>query len=121
MKLINNTLLGVGLQAIAEAATLGQKAGLERNHLLDVLAQTTVVAPAHKGKLKNAQRNEYEANFPLRLMHKDFGLALEMAAELRVPMPTTAVAQQLCAAELAKNEEEDFSATIRLMNELAKL
>jgi len=121
MKLINNTLLGVGLQAIAEAATLGQKAGLERNHLLDVLAQTTVVAPAHKGKLKNAQRNEYEANFPLRLMHKDFGLALEMAADLRVPMPTTAVAQQLCAAELAKNEEEDFSATIRLMNELAKL
>ena len=121
MKLINNTLLGVGLQAIAEAASLGQKAGLDRDLLLDVLGQTTVVAPAHKGKLKNAQRNEYEANFPLRLMHKDFGLALEMAARLRVPMPTTAVAQQLCAAELAKNEEEDFSATIRLMNELARL
>ena len=121
MKLINNTLLGVGLQAIAEAATLGQKAGLDRDRLLDVLGQTTVVAPAHKGKLKNAQRGEYEANFPLRLMHKDFGLALDMAARLRVPMPTTAVAQQLCAAELAKDVEEDFSATIRLMNELAGL
>lgn len=121
MKLINNTLLGVGLQAIAEAATLGQKAGLDRDHLLDVLGQTTVVAPAHKGKLKNAQKDEYEANFPLRLMHKDFGLALALAARLRVPMPTTAVAQQLCAAELAKDEEEDFSATIRLMNELARL
>lgn len=121
MKLINNTLLGVGLQAIAEAATLGQKAGLDRDHLLDVLGQTTVVAPAHKGKLKNAQTGEYAANFPLRLMHKDFGLALALAARLRVPMPTTAVAQQLCAAELAKDEEEDFSATIRLMNELARL
>lgn len=121
MKLINNTLLGVGLQAIAEAATLGQKAGLDRDHLLDVLGQTTVVAPAHKGKLKNAQKDEYEANFPLRLMHKDFGLALALAARLRVPMPTTAVAQQLCAAEMAKDEEEDFSATIRLMNELARL
>lgn len=121
MKLINNTLLGVGLQAIAEAATLGQKAGLDRDHLLDVLGQTTVVAPAHKGKLKNAQTGKYAANFPLRLMHKDFGLALALAARLRVPMPTTAVAQQLCAAELAKDEEEDFSATIRLMNELARL
>ena len=121
MKLINNTLLGVGLQAIAEAATLGRKAGLDRDRLLDVLGQTTVVAPAHKGKLKNAQRDEYEANFPLRLMHKDFGLALALAARLRVPMPATAVAQQLCAAELARGEEEDFSATIRLMNELARL
>ena len=121
MKLINNTLLGVGLQAIAEAVALGQKAGLDQGQLLDVLAQTTVVAPAHKGKLKNVQTGEYEANFPLRLMHKDFGLALGLAAQLRVPMPTTAVAQQLCAAELAKGVEEDFSATLRLMAELAGL
>ena len=36
-------------------------------------------------------------------------------------MPVTAVAQQVCAAELAKDREEDFSATLRLMRELAQL
>ena len=121
MKLVNNCLLGVGLQAIAEAVVFGRKAGLDRDRLLDVLAQTTVVAPAHKGKLKNAQTDQYEANFPIRLMHKDFTLVLSLAAQLRAPMPVTAVAQQLCAAELAKDQEEDFSATLRLMRELAQL
>lgn len=121
MKLINNTLLGVGLQAIAEAIALGRKAGLDQGQLLDVLGQTTVVAPAHKGKLKNAATGEYAANFPLRLMHKDFGLALALGAKFCVPMPAAAAAQQMCAAELAKGVEEDFSAVIRLMAELAGL
>ena len=121
MKVVSKCLLGLGLQAIAEAITLGQKASLDKETLLTVLGQTTVVAPAHVGKLKNAQSDTYEANFPLRLMHKDLGIALGMASQLRVPMPTTAVAQQLYAAELAKEQEEDFSATIRLMREMAGL
>jgi 3-hydroxyisobutyrate dehydrogenase len=121
MKVINNTLLGLGLQAVAEAIALGVKSGLDPAQLLDVLGQSTVVAPAHKGKLQNVRMGDYPANFPLRLMHKDFGLALGLAAQLRVPMPATAVAQQLCAAELAKDVEEDFSATIRLMQEMAGL
>ncbi len=121
MKIVNNCLLGLGLQAIAEALALGQKAGLPRDTLLGVLAQTTVVAPAHMGKLKNAASDTYDANFPLRLMHKDLGIALGMASELRVPMPTTAVAQQLYAAELSKEKEEDFSAVIALMREMARI
>ena len=119
MKVINNTLLGLGLQAVAEAIALGVKSGLDPAQLLDVLGQSTVVAPAHKGKLQNARTGEYPANFPLRLMHKDLGLALGLAAQNRVPMPATAVAQQICAAELAKDVEEDFSVTIRLMQEMA--
>lgn len=119
MKVINNTLLGLGLQAVAEAIALGVKSGLDPAQLLDVLGQSTVVAPAHKGKLQNARTGDYPANFPLRLMHKDLGLALGLAAQNRVPMPATAVAQQICAAELAKDVEEDFSATIRLMQEMA--
>ena len=51
MKLVVNTLLGVGMQAIAEAVVLGEKIGLDRETLLDVLSKTAVVAPAHVGKL----------------------------------------------------------------------
>ena len=45
MKLVVNTLLGVGMQAIAEAVVLGEKAGLDRGRLLDVLSKTAVIAP----------------------------------------------------------------------------
>ena len=51
MKLVVNTLLGVGMQAIAEAVVLGQKAGLDRDRLFEVLSHTAVIAPALIGKL----------------------------------------------------------------------
>ena len=51
MKLVVNTLLGVGMQAITEAVVLGESAGLNRKLLLQVLSHTAVVAPAHVGKL----------------------------------------------------------------------
>jgi 3-hydroxyisobutyrate dehydrogenase-like beta-hydroxyacid dehydrogenase len=83
MKLVVNTLLGVGMQAIAEAVALGEKAGLDRNRLLDILSQTAVVAPAHVGKLQRAMNGDYSPQFPLRLMNKDFGLILNLAARDR--------------------------------------
>src|SRR6266481_1646575 len=74
MKLVVNSLLGIGMQAIAEAVALGEKAGLDRNRLLDVLSQTAVVAQAHVGKLERAMKSDYSPQFPIRLMNKDFGL-----------------------------------------------
>ena len=121
MKLVVNTLLGVGMQAIAEAIVLGQKAGLQRDRLFDVLSHTAVIAPAHIGKLTRAASNDYSAQFALRLMNKDFRLILETAAEMRVPMPVTAAAFQINTAEAANSIEEDFSAVIRRMENLARL
>src|SRR5580700_6359345 len=76
MKLVVNTLLGLGMQAIAEAVALGEKTGLDRKRLLEVLSKTAVVAPAHVGKLPKIAINDYSPQFPLRLMNKDFDLIL---------------------------------------------
>jgi 3-hydroxyisobutyrate dehydrogenase-like beta-hydroxyacid dehydrogenase len=119
MKLVVNTLLGVGMQAIAEAVVLGEKAGLDRERLLEVLSQTAVIAPAHVGKLAKAALNDYSPQFPLRLMNKDFQLILTAAAQERVHMPATEAAFYVNADELAQNDEQDFSAVLRRMEELA--
>src|SRR5207245_9806008 len=58
MKLVVNTLLGIGMQAIAEAVALGEKAGLDRHRLLDVLSETAVVAAADLGKLQRAMTGD---------------------------------------------------------------
>src|SRR6202165_3141591 len=91
MKLVANTLLGVGMQAIAESVALGQKEGLDSHRL----SHTAVIAPAHLGKLSRADRGDYSAQFAIRLMNKDFGLVLETAAAAGVPMPATAAAVQM--------------------------
>jgi 3-hydroxyisobutyrate dehydrogenase-like beta-hydroxyacid dehydrogenase len=119
MKLVVNTLLGAGLQILAEALALGEKAGIDRERLAEVLGETAVISPAQRGKLANAVANKFPSTFPVRLMYKDFNLILAHAAVLEVPMPTAAVAAQLCAAQEARGPDEDFSATIRMMRQLA--
>ncbi len=118
MKLVVNTLLGVGMQAIAEAVVLGESAGLDRTVLLKVLSQTAVVAPAHLGKLARIERNDYSPQFPLRLMNKDFQLILKTAARENVPMPATEAASRVNADELLPGDELDFSAVLRRMEEV---
>jgi len=121
MKLVVNSLLGIGMQAIAEAVALGEKAGLERNRLLEVLSQTAVVAPAHVGKLQRAMHNDYSPQFPLRLMNKDFGLILKLAAAVGAQMPAARAALAVNAAQLAPGNEQDFSAVILQMEKQAHL
>src|SRR5271169_2953655 len=120
MKLVVNTLLGVGMQAIAEAVVLGEKAGLDRERLLEVLSKTAVIAPAHVGKLARAATNDYSPQFPLRLMNKDFQLILKAATQEHIAMPVTEAAFRVNSDEIAHSDEEvDFSVVLRRMEELA--
>src|SRR5271156_2360211 len=119
MKLVVNTLLGIGMQAIAEAVVLGETAGLNRERLLEVLSKTAVIAPAHVGKLARVAINDYTPQFPLRLMNKDFQLILKAAAEAHIPIPATEAAFHVNSEELARHDEDDFSSVLRRMEEVA--
>src|SRR5271156_1953876 len=121
MKLVVNALLGIGMQAIAEAVALGEKAGLDRNRLLEVLSQTAVVAPAHVGKLQRAMNGDYSPQFPLRLMNKDFKLILNLAASAGARVPATEAAFEVNARQLDQGDEQDFSAVILQMEKQAQL
>jgi len=121
MKLVVNTLLGVGMQAIAEAVVLGENSGLDRERLFDVLSKTAVIAPAHVGKLKKALEHDYRPEFGVGLMNKDFRLILETALAVRAPMPTAAAAFPINNAEFEDHPEYDFCAVIDRMEDLGRV
>jgi 3-hydroxyisobutyrate dehydrogenase-like beta-hydroxyacid dehydrogenase len=118
-KLCVNALLGLGMQSLAEAIALGERAGLSRGRLLEALAETPVLSPSQRSKFDNIQRDEYPAMFPQRLMFKDFSLIMQRASELGVAMPATAAAAQVAAAEhtreAAARVDDDLSAVVRAM------
>jgi 3-hydroxyisobutyrate dehydrogenase-like beta-hydroxyacid dehydrogenase len=124
MKLCANTLLGLGVQALAEAVAFGLKAGLQRERLVEVLGATAVVSPSQKSKLGNVLNEAYPPAFPLRLMFKDYRLILDTAAALPAAMPATVAAAQVSANELARQSaagsDEDFSSVVRAMERLSK-
>jgi len=118
-KLCVNALLGLGMQSLAEAIALGERAGLSRGRLLEALAETSVLSLSQRSKFDNIQRDEYPAMFPQRLMFKDFSLIMQRALELAVAMPATAAAAQVAAAEhtreTAAHVDDDLSAVVRAM------
>ena len=117
MKMVVNAMLGIGMQAIAEAAALGEKAGLSREVLLDVLSQTAVIAPAHAGKLSRAARGDYSPQFPLKLMNKDFRLILQLAVDVHAMVPATSASFEVNSQAMTTHADEDFSAVIKVMEQ----
>ena len=119
MKLVVNTLLGIGMQAVAEAIALGEAEGLDRKRLLDVLAQTAVIAPAHKGKLAKAENNDYSSQFGVALMNKDFHLILDVAKSANLDLPATAASYEVNSLAFKEDPTADFSCVIRQMEKSA--
>jgi 3-hydroxyisobutyrate dehydrogenase-like beta-hydroxyacid dehydrogenase len=115
MKLVVNLLLGVEMQAIAEAVSLGEHLQLNRDVLLDVLSKTAVIAPAFVGKFQKIKNNDYSPEFPLRLMSKDMDLVMETAAATGANLPAARVAQSVLTANVPSNGDLDLAAITRFV------
>ncbi len=118
MKMVVNLLLGQAMLAFAEALTLGQALGINRQTLLDTLPGGPVVAPFVSGKKTRLEQGDYEADFPLQWMHKDLQLAALTAYEQGAPLPLGSTAKEIYA--LAKQKglaEKDFSAIYQFLSQ----
>jgi 3-hydroxyisobutyrate dehydrogenase len=110
MKLVVNLLLGIDMQAIAEAVSLGEHLQIDREVLLDVLSKTAVVAPAMQGKLRKIKEGNYSPEFPLRLMSKDMNLVMDSATISGADLPAASLAQSVLAANVSANGDLDLAA-----------
>jgi 3-hydroxyisobutyrate dehydrogenase len=118
MKLVANALLGLGAQALAEALLLGQRMGLAKAKIIEVLNDTAVVSPSQKIKMQAALADDYPAAFSLANMYKDYGLILEQASTTRTPMPATAAASNVSAIAMARTPDADFAVIIQVLEEI---
>jgi 2-hydroxy-3-oxopropionate reductase len=119
-KLANQIVVAVNLAALAEALTLGKKAGLDRELLLTALGGGLAGSKCLEQKKANYISGTYNPGFKIDLHFKDLGLIMESARALGVPVPTTAVVQELFSAMRVKGRGGlDHSGIITLLEELA--
>jgi 2-hydroxy-3-oxopropionate reductase len=119
-KLANQIIVAVNLTALAEALTLGKKAGLDRELLLTALAGGLAGSRCLDQKKPNYLSNTYNPGFKIDLHFKDLGLIMESARALGVPLPTTAQVQELFSALRVKGRGGlDHSGVITLLEDLA--
>ena len=119
-KLANQIIVAVNLTALGEALTLGKKAGLDRELLLTALAGGLAGSRCLDQKKPNYVGGTYNPGFKTDLHFKDLGLIMESSRELGVPLPCTAVVQELFNALRVKGSGGlDHSGVITLLEELA--
>ena len=119
MKLVVNLLLGLNMEAIAEAISLGEHLDLNRNILLDVLPKTAVIAPALSGKFSKIKADDYSPEFPLHLMNKDLNLVQSAADRSGAELPAGWATKQNFEEALAERGELDISAITSYVRALA--
>lgn len=119
-KLANQIIVAVNLTALGEALTLARKAGLDRELTLKALAGGLAGSKCLDQKAANYVQGSYQPGFKVDLHYKDLGLIMEAARALGVPLPATAIVQELFNALRVKGRGGlDHSAVITLLEDLA--
>jgi 2-hydroxy-3-oxopropionate reductase len=119
-KLANQVIVAVNLTALAEALTLAAKAGLDIELTLRALSGGLAGSRCLEQKTPNYLAHEFKPGFKVDLHYKDLGLIMDAARALGVPLPTTAVVQELFGAVRVRGGGGlDHSGIITLLESLA--
>jgi len=114
IKLAMNAILALQVGAMAEAIALVSKAGLSGERLVEVMQASMARSGGLDVKSPLMLKGDFQPSFPLRLMHKDLGLALDLANQLGVALPTTAAAREVYNYVKGEAKEDlDYSAVMR--------
>jgi 2-hydroxy-3-oxopropionate reductase len=119
-KLANQIIVAVNLTALGEALVLAAKAGLDVELTLKALGGGLAGSRCLDQKTPNYLAHEFKPGFKVDLHYKDLGLIMEAARALAVPLPTTAVVQELFSALRVRGGGGlDHSGIVTLLEALA--
>ncbi len=120
MKLATNAMLGVTCQMLAEVLTLGEKAGLDLDQMIEIIGEGGLASPFINVKLGSIAKRDFSSMFTGSMMAKDYDLVLDASNKLDVLMPTVSLVRQFLGVLKATGRGElDFSALFLLMEELS--
>jgi 3-hydroxyisobutyrate dehydrogenase-like beta-hydroxyacid dehydrogenase len=119
LKLAINISLGVQMLAFSEGLLLAERGGVERRVALDVLTSSAIGSPMLQARAPLLLELPDQAWFDVAQMQKDLRLALDSARDLKVPLPSTAIADGLLsAARTGGYEHRDIAVLFRVLSEM---
>jgi 3-hydroxyisobutyrate dehydrogenase-like beta-hydroxyacid dehydrogenase len=120
LKLAINISLGVQMLAFAEGLLLAERGGVDREVAAAEMAASAIGSPMLKARVPLILDLPDEAWFDVLKMQKDLSLALETARRSEVPLPSTAVANELLTTARAVGYgERDIAGVFEVLGKLA--
>jgi 3-hydroxyisobutyrate dehydrogenase-like beta-hydroxyacid dehydrogenase len=120
LKLINNLIMGVAIEAVAEALVLAGKAGIDPMKVVEI----TSVGGARTGAMEvrgpRMIRHDFSPHFSVNNMYKDLSGAMKLADEVGVSLPATSVAREILRATKSQGKgDQDSCIVISVIEALA--
>jgi 3-hydroxyisobutyrate dehydrogenase-like beta-hydroxyacid dehydrogenase len=116
MKIATNLSLAVQMLAFSESVLLAEKGGIARETAVKVLLSSVMASPMVRYRGPLVLEMPDETWFDVNMMQKDMLLALEAGRQLDVPLPTTAVTNELLTTARAMGlQEQDFAVLFHVL------
>lgn len=119
-KLTQNLVLASIMEAFAEGIVLATKGGIDPELMLDILNNSAAKSGLISYKAPFIFARDFRTNFSTKWMAKDVGMALETGKALNVPLPITAVTEQMLRASISEGRgDDDFCSLIQVLEKWA--
>ncbi|MGH2360410.1 MAG: NAD(P)-dependent oxidoreductase [bacterium] len=120
MKIATNLSLAVQMLAFSEGVLLAEKSGIPRATAVEVLLNSVIASPmlAYRGPFVLTMPDE--AWFDRGMMQKGMQLAVELGRAVGVPLPTTALTNEMLSAARATGlGHKDFAGLFEVLARMA--
>jgi len=120
VKSCNQIVVALTIEAVSEALVLGSKAGVDPAKILQVLSGGLAANKVMELRGEGMRTHNFTPGFRVRLHHKDLGIALGAGRAYGVPLPVTALVDQMFASlEAGGHGDIDHSALVTHIEDLA--
>ena len=112
LKLINNLILGVAIQAVAEALVLAHKAGIDPVKVMEITSVGGARTGAMETRAARMIKHDFSPHFSTNNMYKDLSSAIKLAEEVGVSLPATGIAREMLRAAKSQGKGEQDSCSV---------
>ncbi len=121
VKACNQIIVGIVLEGVSEALVLGSKAGVDPAKVIEAVSGGLAGTKVMDQKGEKFLEHDFAPGFRIELHHKDLGIALATAREAGVPLPVTALVDQMLQELQVKGRGElDHSAVLSVIEDAAE-
>ena len=121
-KLANQIIVAANIEALSEALVLAQRAGVDPEKVWNAIRGGLAGSAVMEAKGPMMLDRNFRPGFRIRLHQKDLRNVLQTAQELNVPLPATALMQQILGALVNEGEaDSDHAAILHFIEDMAKV
>ncbi len=119
-KLANQIIVAANIEALSEALVLAQKGGVDPERVFNAIRGGLAGSAVMEAKGPMMLERNFRAGFRIRLHQKDLRNVLQTAQELNVPLPVTALVQQMLGSLINDGDQDaDHAAILHFVEKLA--